>query len=45
MVEIEAPAEITSDLDAREISRRLSDLMQNYRVEVEAVKPGLVRKP
>lgn len=44
MIEIEAPAEITLDLDARQINERLSDLMQNYRVDVATMKPGLVRK-
>jgi hypothetical protein len=33
MVQIEAPAEITLDLDARQISERLSDLRQNYRTK------------
>jgi hypothetical protein len=45
MVEIKAPAEITLDLDARQISKRLSDLMQNYRVEAETAKCRLTRKP
>jgi hypothetical protein len=44
MIEIEAPTEITLDLDARQINERLSDLMQNYRVDVATVKPGLTRK-
>jgi hypothetical protein len=44
MIAIEAPAEITLDLDARQINERLSDLMQNYRVDVASVKPGLARK-
>jgi len=44
MIEIEAPAEITLDLDARQINERLSDLMQNSRVDVATVKPGLARK-
>lgn len=45
IIEIEAPPEITLDLDARQIRERLSDLMQNYRLEVEAVKCGLAKKP
>jgi hypothetical protein len=44
MIEIEAPAEITLDLDTRQINERLSDLMQNHRVEVAMGKVGLTRK-
>jgi hypothetical protein len=44
MIEIEAPAEITLDLDGRQINERLSDLMQNYRVEMATMMPGLTRK-
>lgn len=44
MIEIEAPIEITPDLDARQINECLSDLMQNHRVEVATVKRGLTRK-
>lgn len=44
VLEIEAPADITLDLDARQMNERLSDLMQNYRVEVETVQGRLTRK-
>ena len=44
MIEVEAPAEIRLDLDARQMNERLSDLMQNYRVEVGVMKCGLARK-
>jgi hypothetical protein len=44
MTEVEAPPEITLDLDdARQLNEDLSNLMQNFRVEIKGEKGELTR--
>uniref|UniRef100_UPI003F499B23 hypothetical protein n=1 Tax=Cupriavidus necator TaxID=106590 RepID=UPI003F499B23 len=44
MTEMEAPANIRLDLDARQLHERLSEVMQNYRVDMGSMKCSLTRK-
>jgi hypothetical protein len=44
MTEIEAPAEMPLDLDGPQLNEDLSNLMQNFRVEIKGDKGELTRK-
>ena len=44
MTEVEAP-EIRADQDQEYIHERLTDIMENYRVETDSTLGGLTRKP
>lgn len=43
MTEVEAPPEITLDLDGPQLNEDLSNLMENYRVEIKGDKGELTR--
>jgi hypothetical protein len=44
MTEVEAPPEITLDLDGPQLNEDLSNLMQNFQVEIKGDKGELTRK-
>lgn len=43
MTEVEAPSEITLDLEGPQLNENLSNLMQNFRVEIKGDKGELTR--
>jgi hypothetical protein len=43
MTEVEAPPEMTLDLDGPQLNEDLSNLMQNFRVEIKGDKGELTR--
>ena len=45
VLEIDAPANITSGLDPQSMHSRLIDLMQNYRIDAASAHGQLRRKP
>jgi hypothetical protein len=45
MTEIEAPPEVTLDLDSPRLNEDVDILIENYRVEIPSDKGRLMRKP
>ena len=44
MTEVEAPPEMTLDLEGPQLNENLSNLMQNFRVEIKGDKGELTRR-
>lgn len=44
LAEMEAPASIRLDLNASQLHERLSEVIQNYRVDMGSMKCSLIKK-